>query len=426
MDVKGLSSECLIKVIDSSLGVVHLKNCLSEDVQLQLYTDIQKQAVKFKTEQARNPNSNFSKIIKINGKSQAGKITPLFKKLAKEAMAKAAEGSSQVPPVCNINYITSFVYPVPDGKLTEHCDRQDGWVLIFSLGCIAKFFIKTKNIKPITIDFCSGDALIFDSGAEANVRHGINEIVPNSAPDHLPEALHNCRMMLQYRQLPVGVQQKPKNHVVFTVKEALAIHSALHSKIAAITLRKITSQISSRSDGSRYAVIHGIECSGQSVNDNSQWAKFASQGHKITWIKSPGHWGRIIDGKIGNKGTAITGFAPDYHKGAHNIHSNKKLKISEDESVKLSSTESTTEEEPDTTVLTDQGRSFILFVETSTRKKKLTLTAKNLSELMDLIRTEFEDPFTDKRMEYEDPDFGEYVTPTCFEEIPTKTKMRIV
>jgi len=423
--VKGLSSDCLIKVIDSSLGVVHLKNCLSEDVQLQLYDDIQKQAAKFKTEQARNPNSNFTKIIKINGKSQAGKITPLFKKLAKEAMAKGAEGSSQVPSDCSINYITSFVYPVPDGKLTEHCDRQDGWVLIFSLGCIAKFFIKTKNIKPITIDFCSGDALLFDSSEAANVRHAIKEIVPNSAPSYLPESLQNNRAMLQYRQLPVGVQQKPKDHTVFTVKEALSIHSALHSKIAAITLRKVTTPISSRSDGSRYAVIHGIECSQQSVNDDSQWAKFAGQGHKISWVKSPGHWGRIIDGKIGNKGTAITGFAPDYHKGAHNIQSNKKQKISEDESVKLSSTEST-EEEPETTVITEQGRSFLLVVETSTRKKKLNLTAKTLSELMDLIRTEFQDPFTDKRMEYQDPDFGEYVTPTCFEEIPTKTRIRIV
>jgi len=31
-----------------------------------------------------------------------------------------------------------------------------------------------------------------------------------------------------------------------------------------------------------------------------------------------------------------------------------------------------------------------------------------------------------KRLEYEDPDFGEFITPTTIEEIPTKTRIRII
>jgi len=376
----------LFKVIDSKLGVIHLKQCLSPDVQLKLYSDIKKQASTFKTEQARKPNSNFIKLIKINAQYQSGKITPLYKLLAKEAMNKAAESCTAVPAQCNINYITSFQYPVPDGKLTDHCDRQDGWVLIFSLGCIAKFKFNTVNLpEPIVIDFCSGDALIFDSSSTANVRHAILQIVPDSAPEYLPDALQNCRMMLQYRQLPVGVTQKAKDHTVFTVREVLTIHSALHSQIIAITLRKVVNPIKTLTDGTRTATILGIVCITQSESDNSHWAKYARDGHKITWIKSPGHWGRIIDGKIGNKGSAITGFAPDYHKGSHNLlHTTKKIKVSEDENAPILSNPTSPEhstEEDSTTIINESGsRNFTLMVEMDNKKKKMNITATDLSD----------------------------------------------
>jgi len=430
--MEGISSDCLFKVIDSKLGVIHLTQCLSPDVQLKLYSDIKNQSATSQTHQARNPNSNFSKLIKISAQYQAKKITPLYHLLAKEAMNKAAEACTQIPADCTINYITSFLYPVPDGKLTEHCDRQDGWVLIFSLGCIAKFYIRTVNLpKPIVIDFCSGDALIFDSSAKANVRHAILEIVPNSAPQHLPDALQNCRMMLQYRQLPVGVTQKAKDHVVFTVKEALVIHAALHSQVAAITLRKVVCPIQTLSDGTRTAPIHGIVCTQQSPSDQSQWAKYARDGHKITWIKSPGHWGRIIDGKIGNKGTAITGFAPDYHKGSHNIQTTKKFKVSEDESTSIvsSTLQSDYSSEEDTqTIVPDSGRTFICLAEMDIKKKKLNITATDLSDFFSKILMNFGQNMSQigKRIEYEDPDFGEFIIPTTIEEIPTKTRIRIV
>jgi len=307
-------------------------------------------------------------------------------------------------------------------------------VLIFSLGCIAKFLIKTANLpEPIVIDFCSGDALVFDSGAKANVRHAILEIVPQSAPNYLPSALQNCRMMIQYRQLPLGVTPKAKDHVVFNVKEALAIHTALHSEIIAITLRKVVCPIQSRDDGTRFASILGLECTQQSPGDNSSWAKYAREGHKITWIKSPGHWGRIVDGKIGNKGSAITGYAPDYFKGSHILNSTpKKLKVSETEKSDIYTTPLPQEEEnsleEDYTIFNETGRNFIFMAEMENKKKKINVTATDLSDLFSKILINFGENITPlgKRLEYEDVDFGEFIAPTSIEEIPTKSRIRII
>lgn len=50
-----------------------------------------------------------------------------------------------------------------------------------------------------TLEFKSGDCLIFNGGTEYNVMHGINEIVCGTAPDFFPEGWSEQRLSVQFR-----------------------------------------------------------------------------------------------------------------------------------------------------------------------------------------------------------------------------------
>ncbi len=99
------------------------------------------------------------------------------------------------------DYITSFNYPIKEGKLTGHVDKVLGWVVLFSLGNTAKFYIKGPNMRErVTIDFQSGDVLVFNGGTEYDIFHGIDTIVEGSCPSHLSQELGESRVSLQMRQ----------------------------------------------------------------------------------------------------------------------------------------------------------------------------------------------------------------------------------
>jgi len=287
-------------------------------------------------------------------------------------------------------------------------------------------------------DFCSGDALIFNSSTEWNVRHGITNIIPNTAPDFLPDSLKNCRTMLQYRQLPIGAVRKEKNHVVFTVKEALAIHKVLHTQLAAITVRGVSCPVQTTDNGTRWMLVHGIVCCQQDSTVNSQWAEYVRKGYRISWIKSPGHWGRIVNGKIGNKGSAISGQAEDYHRGALNLDQPiKKQKISVEQTQSIFTKPETTTTEDISQVIPNEEdisveapgdeTTFLFLVEYQERKKKMSIAASSILQILEQFQKEFEvESVNNLRFEYEDEDFKEFVTPANVEEIPLKAKVRIV
>jgi len=241
--------------------------------------------------------------------------------------------------------------------------------------------------------------------------------------------------MLQYRQLPKGTVPKRPDHVIFTVIEALQIHKALHSQLAAITMRGSVCPIKVTDNGTRWVLVHQIECTQQDQTDSSQWAEYARKGHKITWIKSPDHWGRIVNGKIGNKGTAITGYAEDYHMGGEILQPKKKQKISasNNEDISTTNVNETTQEKNSESLYNSiivpppSGRQFLILAQYKETKKKLSFTASSISDIQHQLLTAFDiPPHSTFKMEYEDEDFKTFITPTYFEEIPNKTRIRLV
>ena len=127
-----------------------------------------------------------------------------------------------------------------------HCDKVTGWVVLFSLGCTANFWVKGKEMKSkFAFPFESGDALIFNGGTEfgmsgnlsssspfpfllpplfsllpfspllplhsaspnstylivkTDIQHGITGIQPNTTPPHFRGVLDEFRVSIQFRQ----------------------------------------------------------------------------------------------------------------------------------------------------------------------------------------------------------------------------------
>jgi len=181
-------------------GVVHLKSILSYAQQQQLWTDILASTYTHNPTQARNPKSNFTKIIAFDCNKNNDSVPQSFKDYSSSAALAASKICNTIPPEYKIDYITSFKYPKEEGCLTGHCDKIEGWVVLFSLGCTARFFIKGPEMaRKTTINFESGDALVFNGGTEYDIFHGITEILANTCPIHLPE-ITDMRVSIQFRQ----------------------------------------------------------------------------------------------------------------------------------------------------------------------------------------------------------------------------------
>jgi hypothetical protein len=130
----------------------------------------------------------------------------------------------KIPFEFHPNYVTSFLYD-QNGRLNAHVDKIDGWIILFSLGCCCKFWVQGKEmeqrkgftqlfIKNLNKDivFQSGDVLMFNGAAEAEVLHGIDEIILETCPNYLPK-LKDLRVSLQFRSLHY-VPKKVKNKLL--------------------------------------------------------------------------------------------------------------------------------------------------------------------------------------------------------------------
>eukprot|EP01006_Ploeotia_vitrea_P009452 TRINITY_DN22120_c0_g1_i1.p1 TRINITY_DN22120_c0_g1~~TRINITY_DN22120_c0_g1_i1.p1 ORF type:complete len:225 (-),score=43.88 TRINITY_DN22120_c0_g1_i1:14-688(-) len=182
-------------------GVVHLKGLLSPEDQNDLIEAIKTASTDYTPTPARNAKSHFMKLMAYNCKKQKDSIPAAILTLGAKATEAAHQLSDVIPEEYTPDYITSFRYPVDGGKLTSHIDKVLGWVVLFSLGCTAKFSVKGKEMaKTVTLDFESGDVLVFNGGTEWGVWHSIKKIVPDTCPKHLQEHLADARMSLQVRQ----------------------------------------------------------------------------------------------------------------------------------------------------------------------------------------------------------------------------------
>ena len=105
----------------------------------------------------------------------------------------------QIPSSFKIDYVTSFLYDL-EGKLKGHVDKLDGWVVLFSFGCVANFWIQLYATNRVDIKFASGDILVFNSSSQSNVLHGIDSIEAGTCPLFLPN-LQEKRISIQFRAL---------------------------------------------------------------------------------------------------------------------------------------------------------------------------------------------------------------------------------
>ena len=99
--------------------------------------------------------------------------------------------------------LNCVLYPL-GSMLGRHVDNMDGWVVLFSFGCDARFYLQLLSNKRrkhgVVVNMKSGDVIIFEGGSKERVLHGVDSIVNNTAPKHFNGILSNARIGLQLRQ----------------------------------------------------------------------------------------------------------------------------------------------------------------------------------------------------------------------------------
>ena len=107
-----------------------------------------------------------------------------------------------------LGHIQAAKYKSNEGKLKNHIDgifHGDNAVFLFSIGCIANFYVKGPKMENGKLfKFKSGDMLFFDATNKANILHGIESIDDGSTtPKELKEKFemsNEYRIGLQMRQ----------------------------------------------------------------------------------------------------------------------------------------------------------------------------------------------------------------------------------
>jgi len=83
-------------------------------------------------------------------------------------------------------------YGAPNERFPEHidhCNDPNGWVILLSLGCTAKFTVRgSKDAPKRVIDLASGSVLVFDPSSNATIQHGVASILPSTCPEALVRA----------------------------------------------------------------------------------------------------------------------------------------------------------------------------------------------------------------------------------------------
>eukprot|EP01084_Bolivina_argentea_P201248 344032_1 len=184
---------------------IRIENLLSIDEQIKLWKHVTDLSSHYKETQARNSKSNFRKIINIGCKTKKwkNKIPQIFCDIINKGCNIASNESNHIPSTFNPEYITSFKYPLKDGKLTGHVDRKKSWVVLISLGQSCMFHVNAPQTNgKIEFEFKSGDCLIFDGSQKANIYHGITRVCNNTIPTELKSKypdLCNWRASVQMR-----------------------------------------------------------------------------------------------------------------------------------------------------------------------------------------------------------------------------------
>lgn len=85
------------------------------------------------------------------------------------------------PPVLDFHRMNVVLYP-EGASMGPHTDGEEGFVVILSLGCSVLFLVNEPAAPETLFEFRSGDALVFDSGCAASLRHGVLRVIPGTCP----------------------------------------------------------------------------------------------------------------------------------------------------------------------------------------------------------------------------------------------------
>ena len=168
--------------------------------------------------ETKQPQTNFRFVfennnpyISLNTNDDASIFNQLVKRL-NDDLRSSPEGEKKlidVPPIPGSARAEVGVqgYKSPNGSLGRHTDRDDSLVYLMSLGCTARFLVKTPEMEEDSvIDFNSGDVLYFDASPNAHVEHAVLGVdAPSTSPTDVVATLGylaNHRIGIQYRLYP--------------------------------------------------------------------------------------------------------------------------------------------------------------------------------------------------------------------------------
>ncbi|ETO08460.1 hypothetical protein RFI_28928 [Reticulomyxa filosa] len=190
---------------------VWLQGVLSMQDQYALYEAVLKAAKCCRPEDLKNKNKYSSKLMVLNPsnpyhyKQRYCKIYDdllssvshiLWKQCKMQVFDRTTKNALE------LKIVKALKYETQNGRIEDHIDGLKGYVIIFSIGNIAKFRCKSAAIGEKYFDFASGDVLMFDTSKEAAVEHGISHIEEGTCPAFLslryPE-ISTCRICVQMR-----------------------------------------------------------------------------------------------------------------------------------------------------------------------------------------------------------------------------------
>ena len=128
-------------------------------------------------------------------------VPSAFQRWGEAAMDAASQLCEAVPRHFRAVRINSVLYP-STGMLRNHYDNHEGWVVLFSVGCVARFHLQKGDDRAHDLEMASGDVLIFNGSTAHQVYHGVQGIIPGTAPSHLDPMLQQGRIGLQLRGDP--------------------------------------------------------------------------------------------------------------------------------------------------------------------------------------------------------------------------------
>ena len=185
-----------IETFKNQKDILLIRKLLSYQEQITLCAAVFKAEMQCKNIKLINKNPNSQTILVISPKNSyqlKHRSSPIFNQLFEKTlnMINKIKIKTKIPTnikKLKIDRIKGLEYDCIGGKIEPHCDCRKGYIMIFSLGHTANFYIKGANmIKKKEFECNNGDCLLFDTSKDADIIHCITSIKPNSYNRRLAE-----------------------------------------------------------------------------------------------------------------------------------------------------------------------------------------------------------------------------------------------